>query len=413
MQTVDVVVIGAGPAGAISSAILKRRGWNVLVVEAQHFPRFVIGESLLTHCLDFVAEAGMLEAVESAGFRYKNGAAFIRGDEYGAIDFGEQFTKGRASTFQVQRANFDKVLADDAQRQGVPIQFGTRVTGFDWDGQCVKLRVQDESKHETQIKAKFVLDGSGFGRVLPKLLELETPSDFPARAAVFTHVLDQQPQDAFDRNKIQVVVHPKNKDVWFWVIPFSGQRCSIGCVAACEFFANYPSEPIERLKQLVSEEPFMTRIFGSATWDTPVRTLEGYAANVKTMTGPGFALLGNAAEFLDPVFSSGVTIAMRSAGTAANVLDRQLRGESVDWKRDFEVPLRKGVDVFRHYVTAWYDGRFQDIMFSKNHSPKIRAMISSVLAGYAWDESNPFVSEAGRRLDVVAQLCRQDRVAAT
>ncbi|HEU4604346.1 MAG TPA: NAD(P)/FAD-dependent oxidoreductase [Steroidobacteraceae bacterium] len=412
MNKRDVVVIGAGPAGAIASAILKRRGWDVLVIEAQHFPRFVIGESLLTHCLDFVAEAGMLEAVEAAGFRHKNGAAFVRGDEYGDIDFSEQFTQGRTSTFQVQRALFDKVLADEAQRQGVPIQFGMRVVGFESGGEFVQLRLQDEEKVESTVQARFVLDGSGFGRVLPKLLDLETPSDFPARAAVFSHVVDDQPQDAFDRNKIQVVVHPHNKDVWFWVIPFSGQRCSIGCVAAREFFANYPKEPIERLQQLVSEEPFMSRIFGNATWDTPVRTLEGYAANVKTMTGPGFALLGNAAEFLDPVFSSGVTIAMRSASTAAHVLDRQLRGETVDWKQDFEMPLRKGVNVFRHYVDAWYDGRFQDIMFSKSHSPKVRAMISSVLAGYAWDEANPFVSEAGRRLDVVAQLCRQERAPA-
>jgi flavin-dependent dehydrogenase len=413
MQSVDAVVIGAGPAGAIASAILHRRGWNVLVVEAQKFPRFVIGESLLTHCLDFVAEAGMLEAVEAAGFRHKNGAAFIRDDEYGAIDFGEQFTQGaRTSTFQVQRALFDKVLADEAQRQGVPIRFGTRVVGFQDVDDRVNLRVQDDSGAELEIAAKFVLDGSGFGRVLPKLLDLETPSNFPARAAVFAHVLDDKPQDAFDRNKIQVVVHPQNKDVWFWVIPFTGQRCSIGCVAAREFFANYPSDPGARLRQLVSEEPFMSRIFGSATWDTPVRTLEGYASNVKTMTGRGFALLGNAAEFLDPVFSSGVTIAMRSASMAAGVLDRQLRGEAVDWKRDFEEPLRKGVNVFRHYVNAWYDGRFQDIMFSKNHSSKVRAMISSVLAGYAWDESNPFVDEAGRRLDVVAQLCRQERAAA-
>jgi flavin-dependent dehydrogenase len=412
MNKHDVVVIGAGPAGAIASAILKQRGWEVLVVEAQHFPRFVIGESLLTHCLDFVAEAGMLAAVEAAGFRQKNGAAFIRGDEYGAIGFAEQFTNGRTCTFQVERALFDKVLADDAQRQGVRIQFGTRVVGFESSGEFVKLRLQDESKTESTIQARFVLDGSGFGRVLPKLLELETPSNFPARAAVFSHVLDDKPQEAFDRSKIQVVVHPKNKDVWFWVIPFTGQRCSIGCVAERQFFASYPSEPLARLKQLVSEEPFMSRIFGNATWDTPVRTLEGYSSNVKTMTGPGFALLGNAAEFLDPVFSSGVTIAMRSASMAANVLDRQLRGEAVDWKRDFELPLRKGVDVFRHYVTAWYDGRFQDIMFSNNHSSKVRAMISSVLAGYAWDETNPFVSEAGRRLDVVAQLCRQERAAA-
>jgi flavin-dependent dehydrogenase len=176
-------------------------------------------------------------------------------------------------------------------------------------------------------------------------------------------------------------------------------------VARKEFFDTYPTQLEERLKKLVSEEPFLTRVLANATWDTPARELTGYAANVKSMHGKGFALLGNAAEFLDPVFSSGVTIAMRSASMAAAVLNRQLRGETVDWTNDFEIPLRKGVDTFRAYVRAWYDGRFQDIMFAKTQPPAIRAMICAILAGYAWDESNPFVAEPERRLDMVAKLC--------
>ena len=155
----------------------------------------------------------------------------------------------------------------------------------------------------------------------------------------------------------------------------------------------------------MSEEPFLARVLANAEWDTPARGLSGYAANVKSMYGPGFALLGNAAEFLDPVFSSGITIAMRSASMAAEVLDRQLRGATVDWRSQFEEPLRKGVDTFRAYVRAWYDGRFQDIMFSKTQPPEIRRMICSILAGYAWDQTNPFVAEPERRLDMVAKLC--------
>ena len=127
----DVIVIGAGPAGSIAAALLKRRGWDVLVLEGQRFPRFSIGESLLAHCLDFVAEAGMMEAVEAAGFQYKNGAAFIRDDDYGEFDFGDGFTPGRASTYQVQRAPFDKLLADEAERQGVEIRYETRVTAVE------------------------------------------------------------------------------------------------------------------------------------------------------------------------------------------------------------------------------------------------------------------------------------------
>jgi len=405
----DIVVVGAGPSGSIAAALLKRRGWDVLVLEAQQFPRFSIGESLLAHCLDFVAEAGMMEAVQAAGFQYKNGAAFVRGTDYGEFDFADKFTPGRDSTFQVQRAAFDKLLADEAAKQGVEIRYEVRVAAVDVTSTQSgrprpRVRAQDAGR-EYEVEARFVLDASGFGRTLPKLLQLETPSAFPVRNAVFTHVADHAPADSFDRNKIQVVIHPRHRDVWYWLIPFPHGRCSLGCVARREFFDAYPADLDARLRQVVAEEPFLARVLANAEWDTPARGLSGYAANVKSMYGPGFALLGNAAEFLDPVFSSGVTIAMRSASMAAQVLDAQLRGAAVDWQSQFEVPLRKGVDTFRAYVRAWYDGRFQDIMFAKTQPPEIRRMICSILAGYAWDETNPFVAEPERRLDMVAKLC--------
>ena len=405
----DIVVVGAGPSGSIASALLKRRGWDVLVLEAQQFPRFSIGESLLAHCLDFVAEAGMMEAVQAAGFQYKNGAAFVRGTDYGEFDFADKFTPGRDSTFQVQRAAFDKLLADEAAKQGVEIRYEVRVAAVDVTSTQSgrprpRVRAQDAGR-EYEVEARFVLDASGFGRTLPKLLQLETPSAFPVRNAVFTHVADLAPADSFDRNKIQVVIHPRHRDVWYWLIPFPHGRCSLGCVARREFFDAYPADLDARLRQVVAEEPFLARVLANAEWDTPARGLSGYAANVKSMYGPGFALLGNAAEFLDPVFTTGVTIAMRSASMAAQVLDAQLRGAAVDWQSQFEVPLRKGVDTFRAYVRAWYDGRFQDIMFAKTQPPEIRRMICSILAGYAWDETNPFVAEPERRLDMVAKLC--------
>jgi flavin-dependent dehydrogenase len=361
---------------------------------------------LLTHCLDFIDEAGMLPAVRAAGFKHKNGAAFIRREEYGEVDFREQFTPGHESTYQVPRAAFDKLLADEAEKQGAEIRYCMRVVAFDNSQTPVRVTTENAQGERAVIEAKFVFDASGFARVLPKLLNLEMPSDFPARAAVFSHVIDNAPMDAFDRDKVQISVHPRHKDVWYWIIPFADHRCSVGCAASQEFFANYSADNATRIKQLFAEEPFMASTFENAVWDSPVRSQAGYAASVKSMWGPGFALLGNAAEFLDPVFSSGITIAMKSASLAAAVLDRQFRGEAVDWKREFEAPLRKGVDVFRLYVYAWYDGRFQDIMFSSNRAPGIRRMICSILAGYAWDESNPFVADAERRLDTLAQLCR-------
>jgi flavin-dependent dehydrogenase len=403
----QVVVIGAGPSGAIASALLKRNGHDVLVLERQRFPRFSIGESLLSHCLDFVEEAGMLEAVRAAGFQTKHGAAFGWGERYSEFDFRDTFTKGQGSTYQVLRADFDKLLADQAELQGVEIRYEEEIFAVDFSGDCPRLSVRRLTDgHEYQVECAFVLDGSGYGRVLPRLLDLDLPSDFPVRQALFTHVEDRiDPAAGFDREKILITTHPEMRDVWFWTIPFSNGRCSLGVVADATRFAGRPEDLDACLKQFVAETPSLSKVLQNAVWDTPARALGGYAANVKRLHGAGFALLGNAAEFLDPVFSSGVTIAMRSASMAAGLLHRQLSGETVDWENEFAIPLKRGVDTFRVYVEGWYDGSFQDVIYFEKSQPEIRRMISSILAGYAWDQKNPYVAEPKRRLRVLAELC--------
>lgn len=402
----QIVVIGAGPSGAIASALLKRNGHDVLVLERQRFPRFSIGESLLSHCLDFLEEAGMLEAVQAAGFQTKHGAAFAWGERYSDFDFRDGFTPGKSSTYQVQRADFDKLLADQAELQGVEIRYEEEIVAADFSGACPRLSVRRLADgHEYQVECAFVLDGSGYGRVLPRLLDLDIPSNFPVRQALFTHVEDRSADSGFDREKILITTHPDMQDVWFWTIPFSNGRCSVGVVADVSRYAGRPDDLDACLKQFVAQTPSLNRVLANAVWDTPTRAIGGYSANVKRLHGPGFALLGNAAEFLDPVFSSGVTIAMRSASMAASVLHRQLSGEQVDWQEDFAVPLKRGIDTFRVYVEGWYDGSFQDVIYFPQASVEIRRMISSILAGYAWDEKNPYVAEPKRRLRVLAELC--------
>ncbi|MHC8346346.1 NAD(P)/FAD-dependent oxidoreductase [Pseudomonas sp. RT6P73] len=408
MERRQVVVIGAGPSGAIAAALLKRKGHDVLMIERQHFPRFSIGESLLSHCLDFVEEAGMLEAVNAAGFQLKNGAAFAWGEHYSAFDFGDTFSNGKPTTFQVQRADFDKLLADQAALQGVEVRYGEAIVSADFDLPKPQLDVQREDGSQYRVEADFVLDASGYGRVLPRLLDLEAPSNFPVRQAVFTHIEDHIDSPTFEREKILITTHPTHRDIWFWTIPFSHGRCSVGVVAAAEHFEGRMENLDECLRGFIAETPSLAGVLKNAVWDTPARTIGGYSANVKTLHGPGFALLGNAAEFLDPVFSSGVTIAMRSASMAAGVLHRQLQGESVDWQTEFAAPLKRGVDTFRCYVEGWYAGTFQDVIYHPGSSAEIRRMISAILAGYAWDERNPFVSEPKRRLRVLSELCARD-----
>lgn len=407
----DVVIIGAGPSGSVAATLLHNKGYHVHVVEKQQFPRFTIGESLLPQCMMFLEEAGMLDdvhaAAEELGFQFKNGAAFVRRDERSNFDFREKFSPGWGTTYQVQRAKFDHLLIQHAEKKGVTVAWGHAITSPDMSGDFPVLGAEDEEGRPYQLRARFVLDASGFARILPRMLGLDRPSNFPSRTSLFTHVHDNIGEDEeFDRNKIRITVHPEHTDVWYWMIPFGGNRTSTGVVARSDFYEGYPEDRVERLKAIIAEEPSQNHLLRNAEFAMPPREIAGYASDVSTLWGKGFALLGNAGEFLDPVFSSGVTIAMKSATLAAAALDRQFRGETVEWEQDYAIPLRKGVDCFRVFVEAWYDGRFQDIIFAPKQSTEVREMICSILAGYAWDENNPFVKDSARRMNTLAELCR-------
>jgi flavin-dependent dehydrogenase len=299
------------------------------------------------------------------------------------------------------------VLIRCAAQQGAEVRFGHTVTAMrTGDAPMLEVAAEDGARYE--VHARFVLDASGFGRVLPRLLNLEAPTGLPTRTAIFSHVRDGLPLDAFDRNKICVATHPVHRDVWFWMIPLAGGRSSVGCVADAAFLDMPEAEREARLRTLIREEPTLNRLIGDAPFLMPVRQISGYAANVASLHGAGYALLGNAGEFLDPVFSSGVTIALRSAHLAVKVLERHLGGETVDWQAEYDVPLRKGIDTFRAFVERWYTGELQDIIYFPRQTPTIRRMISAVLAGYAWDETNPYVADPVRRLNTLYEACKMD-----
>ncbi|MGZ8215371.1 MAG: NAD(P)/FAD-dependent oxidoreductase, partial [Methylosarcina sp.] len=230
-NTGNVVIIGAGPAGSIAGALLNNKGYRVTILEREAFPRFSIVESLLPQCMEFIDEAGMLDTVRKAGFQLKTGAAFLHQDKHSVFCFDDTFTPGFDYTYQVQRDRFDAVLADEAQRMGVAIRWRQEVTAADFSGDKPILSIRDRTTgRHYQLTADFVLDASGFGRVLPRLLDLEKPSGFPMRQALFTHVEDRIDDPGYDRDKIRIIVHPELIDVWYWLIPFNNGRCSLGVV---------------------------------------------------------------------------------------------------------------------------------------------------------------------------------------
>ncbi|RTE65962.1 NAD(P)/FAD-dependent oxidoreductase [Amphritea opalescens] len=402
----DIVVIGAGPSGAVASSLLADYGYNVLVLEKEHFPRFSIGESLLPQSMEFLERAGMLQAVIEAGFQYKNGAAFSRGSEYDCFDFRQKFSSGWGTTYQVQRERFDKILADCASAHGVDVRYGQTVVAINSTTEGVQVDVASQDGSLFQVKAKFILDGSGFGRVLPRLMQLEKASTLASRVSLFTHVADNISDSGFDRNKILITVHPDHPAVWYWLIPFSNGRASVGVVLPRELFSTIDGSESEILQRFIAESAMLNDFLVNAEFDTRVGIIDGYSCDVESLYGDNFTLLGNAGEFLDPVFSSGVTIALKSASLAADVVHRQLQGLEPDWQTEYSDPLMQGVNTFRAFVEGWYDGRLQDVIFATDKSDQVKDMISSILAGYAWDIKNPYV-RVPSRLTTLAELCRQ------
>jgi flavin-dependent dehydrogenase len=390
IEKVDVLVIGAGPSGTMAASMVNKNGLKVKIVEKTQFPRFVIGESLLTRCMDHFKEAGVLEAIKEKGFQVKNGAIFLKGDQRCEFDFSEQYTKGSEWTWQVPRDEFDKVIADKVESMGVEIEYQATVTDIQFKGSDSVTSVTDKDGNKKKIEAKFIIDSSGYGRVIPRLLDLNIPSSMPARSTLFSQFIDVNRPENHESNRIVIVAH--EPEIWIWVIPFSNGNTSVGFVGNPDFMDKYEGSTEEKFRALIADEPLISERFNNVQLKFDPVHIAGYSVAVKQLYGDGFVLTGNSTEFLDPVFSSGVTFATESGIIAGKLVSKKLKGEIVDWDSEYVKPITEGIDAFRTYIKAWYDGTLHQIFFSDQVDKTIKEKICSVLAGYVWDKSNPFVS---------------------
>ncbi|MDB5149725.1 MAG: FAD-binding protein [Mucilaginibacter sp.] len=389
IEKVDVLVIGAGPAGTVAASIVNKAGFKVKIVEKQKFPRFVIGESLLPRCMEALTEAGFIDAVKGKGFQEKFGAKFVKNGKICDYFFADQFTPGWNWTWQVPRSEFDKTLADTVEQMGVPVCYETMVTGIVFNGTDSITTVEDINGNRTEIEAKFIIDGSGYGRVIPRLFNLDKPSSLPPRKALFTHAVDLKRSMDDEPNRITIVVHQPG--VWVWVIPFSSGITSVGFVGDPEFFSKYKGDNEQVLRELISTQPYLAERLKDVEFVFNPQTLQSWSTTTDKFYGEGFVLTGNVTEFLDPIFSSGVTLATVSSQKAAHLVIRKLKGGAVDWEEEYTKHLLQGVNTFRSYVMAWYEGTLDTIFFASKQNQEIKKMICSVLAGYVWDMNNPFV----------------------
>jgi len=402
---VDVLVIGAGPAGTVAASIIHKAGFSVRIVEKMKFPRFVIGESLLPRCMEALEEAGFLDAVKAKGFQEKFGAKFVKNGKVCDYFFADQFTPGWSWTWQVPRGEFDKTLADTCEAMGIPVSYETTVTGIEFNGSDSVTTVEDIDGNRSQIAASFIVDGSGYGRVIPRLFNMDKPSNLPPRKTLFTHVLDVKRTMDDEPNRITIIVHQYG--IWIWVIPFSNGNTSVGFVGEPQFFeATDGLTPEEQMRALLATQPYLAERMKDVEFIFEPKSIQSWSSTTNKFYGDGFVLTGNVTEFLDPVFSSGVTLATVSSQTAANLVVKKLKGEHVDWEKEYTEVMMQGVNTFRSYVMAWYEGTLDTIFFADNQVADIKSMICSVLAGYVWDKNNPYVKDHDTALTKLAKLIK-------
>lgn len=406
-EITDILIIGAGPSGIVAASYLHNKGVSIRIVEKSNFPRFNIGESLIPQCMDNLEEAGLLDAVKKAGFQKKFGARFIRDSEVGEFDFSKKYGKGWDWTWQLPRADFDMILAEEAQRKGIAIDFGTEFLNVQFmeNGSSVAI-VKTKEGEVIEISAKYIIDASGYGRVLASRLGLEAKPQIAAHSSIFTHITETERPLGKEGEVITFEV--MDQKVWFWYFPFSNGNSSLGFVAPNEWYDQFSEDTSAAMREMMLKLQYYGGRFDDYNFIFKPQKVQNISKNVTRLYGKGFVLTGNSAEFLDPVFSSGVSFATASGLLAAKLVLRELNGDNVEWEKEYVSYIKRGVDVFSSYVKEWYSGNLQKIIFHPNPSSIIKAQICAVLAGYVWDETNPFVKKHDRIIKNVANLIKME-----
>jgi len=408
-ENVDVLIIGAGPSGCVAAGYLHKNNASIKVVEKSKFPRFVIGESLIPRSMEHYEEAGLLDSLMKKGFEKKFGARFIRGEEVCLFDFSDKFTEGWDWTWQVPRADFDNTLAQEIIRKGIDLEFETEVLDVQFEGKTSKTIVRDKDGNTKEITAKFIIDSSGYGRVLPRILKLDAPSSIPENSSMFAHVKDVNRPEGREGTLISFDI--LETKVWLWVIPFSDGNTSIGVVGPTSYINSLSEDKAEALKSVIQRSDFYRDRFEGVDFLFEPHKIENYSCSVTQLCGEGYTLTGNSSEFLDPVFSSGVCFATESGLLSAKLFLKELNGEKVDWDTEYTEYMRRGVNVFATYVKEWYTGNLQTLFFHRPENPDVKRKICAVLAGYVWDEENPFVKKHDNVIRNMAYLLNNEKSA--
>src|SRR5229473_1419005 len=379
----DVAIIGGGPAGSTAATLLAKAGRRVIVFEREKFPRFHIGESLLPFSVQTFDRLGVREKLDRT-FMPKFGGEITAacGTKGVKFYFKDGFRSQRDRAYQVTRSEFDKLLLDHSRENGADVREETNVKNITFENDRAKIDMETPAGARSTIEARYLLDCSGRQTMLGSFFKVKKMYAHLQKFSVFAHYENVDRAEGIDGTLIRMV---RGLDRWFWMIPLTTTRMSIGVVMDTATFRAMKLSPEAALEKCIDEQPMVLERMKRAERVSPVYSAGDYSYRNTKLFGDRWLLAGDAAGFIDPVFSSGVFLAIMSAEKAADTLEEVLRDES---KRrlsfaKYSRTVNRIMDIYLTFVNAWYKRgkEFLEVFLTPSDTIQIAAAVNAVLAG--------------------------------
>ena len=378
----DAVIIGGGPGGSTAATFLAQAGRRVIVLEKEHFPRFHIGESLLPYNRGIFEELGILPELERAGLIKKTGAQFHIGN--GSKSLFLVFRNGRFTrepeAFQVERATFDDMLLKYAAKSGAEVREGWTVSRFNSDASGVTVEARSDTGEQKSFRGRFLIDASGRGNLTGNQEGIREIHPKLKKLAVFGHFAEVRLDDGEKAGDTVII---RLEDKWFWIIPLSAEKTSVGCVMDQAEFARAKESPGDIFARLWQSSPPLrermrnTRLLGS------MHTTSDFSYRNRSYVGKRLLRVGDAAGFMDPIFSAGVYLACYSAKFAAKIVDQAVRedNDGAAALRKYDRKIFCAMRTYWDMVEGFYTTPFMEVFMSPRHRMSLPAAVTAVLAG--------------------------------
>ena len=377
----DVAIIGGGPAGSTAAALLAQAGRRVILFEREKFPRFHIGESLLPFSMKAFTRLGLHEKFSRAGFIKKYGGEIIGAcSENGTkFYFKDGYRSQTDHAYQVTRGDFDKVLLDHARESGAHVHEQTAVDGIDFSHDGIQLGVRSDGSFRS-VRARYLVDASGRTSVLGRQFKIKKTYDHLQKLSIFAHYEGVWRRDGID-GTLTVLV--RAVDRWFWLIPVTAERTSVGMVLDSETVHKSKVTAEEFLEQALAEQPTIAKRMTNARRVTKVYLEADFSYRSARLYGDRWLLTGDAAGFIDPIFSSGVFLAVFSGEKCADVLnevlDRPRKAKRLFAR--YERSVNRAMDVYLRFVNAWYTKEFIEVFLAPRNVLGLAPAVNAVLGG--------------------------------